>query len=387
MFKTTKLQPYLLIIVLFLLPNSASLAQNVGLAIQGKIDSIVDKIMIENKIVGLSIGIVKDNTIFYTKGYGTREINTTKPIDQYTNFLTSSISKLFTATAIMQLVEKEKIDLKSKLTDYIPDFEMKDERYKEITIEQMLTHTSGLPNIWKENYINPSSDSFALSDFARKLKKEKLSYRPGVQLSSDTYSNTAYNILGLVIERITNQTFDHYVTNNVLVPAKMDSSRYTYKEINDDRLSQPHVKNNLTGKVETSNYYPNLPQDKPCGNLNSCSYDMCQWIIHNLSIYNGNSPSLAVLSMNTLTTMWTTQRQIPTSKTSIGLGWWIVQSDKYGKYVFHVGNDPGFSSTLIISPDSKFGIVVLCNARYPQDIVWNKIPYDIMNILGVDWRK
>lgn len=109
-----------------------------------KIDSIVNSYMINNQMIGVSIGIVKNGKVYLTKGYGTAEIDKPKPIDSLTNFLTCSITKLFTATAIMQLSEQGKIDIKKKLIFYLPDFKMKDERYKDITIEHLLTHTSGL---------------------------------------------------------------------------------------------------------------------------------------------------------------------------------------------------------------------------------------------------
>ena len=117
-----------------------------------KVDSIVQGLMTQNKIVGLSLGIVKGGKIIYTQGYGTGRIGEAVMIDSTTNFLTCSITKLFTATAIMNLVEEGKIDISKKLTDYVPDFEMKDSRYKEITIEQILTHTSGLPNISNRHF-------------------------------------------------------------------------------------------------------------------------------------------------------------------------------------------------------------------------------------------
>ncbi len=79
------------------------------------IDSIVTSAMDQNDIPGISIGIVKDGKLFYLKGYGTRRIRHTEPIDSFTNFLTCSISKLFTATAIMQLQEQGKINLGDKL--------------------------------------------------------------------------------------------------------------------------------------------------------------------------------------------------------------------------------------------------------------------------------
>lgn len=372
---------------LFIFSAISGHSQSIHLAKRPQIDSVVKRLMADNKIVGLSIGIVKDGQIFYTQGYGSKEINEVAPIDSFTNFLTCSISKLFTATAIMQLAELGKIDIKKKLTDYIPDFVMKDERYKAITIEQMLTHTSGLPNIFNKNYIQPKNDSAALTDFARKLQKERLSFDPGVQLSAKTYSNTAYNILGLVIERITRQTFSDYIQTNILMPVGMDSSSFFYTNIHSERISKPHKMNSLTGKVKVSNYYPDIPQDKPCGNLNSCSFDLCQWMLHNLGIYNSTNKAKGILKKSTLVDMWTTKRDIPPYKTSIGLGWWVIQSDKYGKYVFHDGNDPGFSAALIVSPDNNFGIVVLCNALYPKEVVWNKIPFEIINLFGNEWKK
>ena len=350
-----------------------------------KVDSIVQGLMTQNKIVGLSLGIVKGGKIIYTQGYGTGRIGEAVMIDSTTNFLTCSITKLFTATAIMNLVEEGKIDISKKLTDYVPDFEMKDSRYKEITIEQILTHTSGIPNIANRHFISPTNDSIALQEFAKKLSKKKLSYAPGVQLSAKTYSNTGYDILGLVIEKVTQQTYSRYVTESVLKPANMQLSSFFIDSISVGRRSSPHNQNWLTGKVRASNYYPDIPQDKPCGNLNSCSYDLCKWMLYNLAIYK--SEVNGVITSSTLKTMWTTQRKIPPYKTSIGLGWWIYDSEKYGKYVFHVGNDPGFSSTLIISPENDFGIVILTNGEYPRQIVWNKIPFEIMNSLNYDWKK
>ena len=366
---------------------SSSFGQNLDKNRNAQIDSIVLKAMDENKIVGISLGIVKDGKILYTRGYGTKEIGKSSTIDSTTNFLTCSISKLFTATAIMQLVEQGKIDIRKKLIYYIPDFTMKDDRYKDITIEQMLTHTSGIPNKNNPHYIHSKNDSLALSTFANKLKKEVLSYPPGVQLSAKTYSNAAYDILGLVIERITNQTFSQYVTNHILKVVGMDSSSFFIQQINNDRRSIPHKKNWLSGRVKSSKYYPDIPQDKPCGNLNSCSYDLSKWMIHNLDIYNAANKGEAVLETKTLTDMWTTKKEIPPYSTSIGLGWWIVQSKKYGKYVFHDGNDPGYSAALIISPKNNFGIVILCNGEYPRNIIWNKLPFDIINLFEKDWLK
>jgi hypothetical protein len=110
-------------------------------------------------------------------------------------------------------------------------------------------------------------------------------------------------------------------------------------------------------------------------------------MLHNLSIYNSTNSTKGVLNRSTLVDMWTTKREIPPYKTSMGLGWWVLQSEKYGKFVFHDGNDPGFSAALILSPGNNFGIVVLCNALYPKEIVWNKIPFEITDLFGNEWKK
>ena len=208
-----------------------------------------------------------------------------------------------------------------------------------------------------------------------------------MQLSAKTYSNTAFDILGLVIERVTKETFSDYMNEHILKPVGMNHSSFFYTQIETNRRSTPHKKNWVTGKVKVSSYYPDIPQDKPCGNLNSCSFDLCQWMLHNLSIYNADPEIKGVIERNTLVDMWTTKRAIPPYSTSMGLGWWIVQSKKYGTYVFHDGNDPGYCAALILSPANNFGIVILCNALYPKEFIWNKLPFQIIDVFGDEWVK
>ena len=107
------------------------------------IDSIVNKYIYEYTIVGLSIGIVYNDECF-TKQYGTTDLVNNYPVSDNTMFNVASISKLFTATAIMQLVETGKLNLDDKLSDVLPDFKMKDKRYRDIKISHLLTHSSGL---------------------------------------------------------------------------------------------------------------------------------------------------------------------------------------------------------------------------------------------------
>ncbi len=160
----------------YLLFTNSSDAQPNKQTFKIQIDSLVQKIMIEHKIVGISIGIVKNNEIFYTKGYGSKDINISSPIDSLTNFLTCSISKLFTATAIMQLVEQGKIDIRKKLTDYVPDFVMKD--------------SFGRVHIFEVKSVNVSSSILGGFDniaYKTKLEELKKAYKQASKITNQIF--------------------------------------------------------------------------------------------------------------------------------------------------------------------------------------------------------
>lgn len=349
-----------------------------------KSDSIVTAYMKANKMVGVSIGIVKNGKIYLVKGYGTAEINKVKPIDSLTNFLTCSVTKLFTATAIMQLSEEGKIDISKKLIFYLPNFKMKDKRYKDITIEQMLTHSSGL--YWDEQLKHSPNDSSALEKFVYSLDDKILDFAPGTKFdATKTYSNTAYDILGYLVQKISGKPFEEYVKENILMKTNMINSALNYKSIPVVRRSAPHI---LKGKiVKIGGIYDENREHSPSGNLNSCSLDLCYWMLNILNIHNNPNSFNGILKNNTLNDMWTGRHTAPQNKrVSIGLGWFIKGSEDLGKYYWHVGDNPGFSATLMILPEHNFGITVLSNGMYAEQIVWNKIPFDIINLFKNEWE-
>ncbi len=372
------IKPMLLVFMLFALSLS-SIGQTSQTNAISKIDSIVSACMTTNNMVGISIGIVKDGKTYLTKGYGTTEVDTLKPVDSLTNFLTCSISKLFTATAIMQLSEQGKIDITQKLIFYMPDFKMKDERYKDITIEQMLTHTSGF--YWDEHLKHSPNDSSALRKFVHSLHNKKLDFAPGTKFDgTKTYSNAAYDILGYLVQMISGMPYEDYMKENILNRANMANSAFNYEKIPVERRSAPHI---LKGKtIKIGGIYDENREHSPSGNLNSCSLDLCNWMMSILSIHHNPNSFNGILQNSTLHNMWTTRFVAPQNKNvSIGLGWWITHSDELGTYYWHVGDNPGFSATLMIFPDRNFGITILCNGMYAEQIVWNKIPFAIVNVL------
>jgi CubicO group peptidase (beta-lactamase class C family) len=365
------------------------------------IDSIVISKMTEYRIKGLSLSIVKDGKTFYTKGYGFTNVDSENIVTQETRFETGSITKLFTATAIMQLVEQGKLDLNKRLIEYIPDFKLNDNRFNDITLLHLLTHSSGLP--WDNVLKKATSDSMALKEFIFSLYDTKLKFSPGEKFSGETYSNTGYDILGYLIEQITSMPFQEYVKRNILEKAEMSNSTFYFKNIPEKKLAVPLKisgdnkeinRFNLYGEIKDINpilKYPQLPiiewvnyqrgkpEHYPSGHLYSTAGDLSNWIIYCFKIYNNLKTSL--LSATTLTNMWALQRNIENKKTSIGLGWWRFSDSLSENYVFHVGRYPGYSSTLRIYPSRNIGIAILSNAMYADKFIWNELPELIMKVV------
>lgn len=366
------------------------------------IDSIVASKMTEYKIKGLSLCIVNDGKTFYTKGYGFTNVDNKNIVTQDTRFETGSITKLFTVTAIMQLVEQGKLDLNKKLIEYIPDFKLNDNRYTNITLLHLLTHSSGLT--WDNVLKKATSDSVALKEFIFSLSDAKLKFIPGEKFSGETYSNTGYDILGYLIEKITSMPFQDYIKKYILEKSEMPNSTFYLKNIPENKLAAPLKisgdskeinRFNLYGEIKDRNpilKYPQLPiiewtnyqwgkpEHYPSGHLFSTANDLSNWIIYCLKIYNNSE--ISFLSSTTLKNMWELQRSIENKKTSIGLGWWRFSDSLSGDYVFHVGRYPGYSSTLRIYPSKNSGIAILSNAMYADNIIWNELPELIMKVVN-----
>ena len=386
-------------ISIILFPFLKVFSQNIDFEGKTAIDSIVTKYAKEYSIVGLSIGIVNNGNTF-TQHYGDTDLSNRYRVSDSTMFHLASISKLFTATAILQLVEKKKLSLEDKLVDILPEFKMKDKRYGEIRIRHLLTHSSGLK--WNNKLKKSPDDTSSVSLYIQNLQKAKLKFNPGEKMSYKTYSNVGYNLLGIVVEKVSGQRFDNYIHKNILQPVGMYRSTYYYEGIDSSQLAIPQIvagnskkikRLNLFGidskrnpivngeplRLKSYSVYGEEYEHNPSGNLISSVKELNLWMWYNLKMYS-DSTFNGVLKQSTLKKMWTTQKVIPDNKTSIGWGWWIYQDDKFGTSVFHVGNNPGFCSILMIYPEKNFGITILCNGWYAQEAVWHKITDEITKL-------
>jgi len=241
--KKTAFITYLIFLIIFQSCTTTSFQQNLEVkkSLNGfneKVDSIVISKMNEYNIPGLSIGLVKNDTIMYATGYGVRNIEKQNPVSERTIFHTASISKLFTSSAIIQLVNDGLISLDDKLYTIVPELKFKDERIKKISIKNLLNHTSGLPDVRDYHWENNNQSDTSLKDYVSSLNLA-LDSTPALAYS---YSNLGYNLLGYVIEKKTGILFEDYLKTNILLASGMVSSDFRYFQIHDSLITSPHSK-------------------------------------------------------------------------------------------------------------------------------------------------
>ncbi|PFH86992.1 serine hydrolase domain-containing protein [Bacillus sp. AFS088145] len=347
-----------------------------------KIDILLKEISGEIT-VGISISIVKDDRIVYSKGFGYSQLEPDlKSIDENTIMSIQSVSKNFVATCIMQLVETGFIRLDEPLVNYLPYFRTKDKKLSDqITVRHVLSHTAGFPfdlgianlvapNV-KEIYSDtPTEWSEALAhynlseqeitsiqsreDLTRWFSKVDLEYPPG---DGWNYCTDAYVILGDLIEKLTGESWECYLLKNVINPLNMRRTKWdSSKVIGDSNYSKYYLEYE---KKETP--YPTNPVAAPIGFLYSTANDLATYMLFQLSY-----PSKKILDSS-----YKKQMQNPGILVSepwnnenntryYGLGWFI---EKYkGKTIVeHGGGQLAVRALLSLVPEERLGVTVLLN--------------------------
>jgi len=262
----------------------------------------------------------------------------------------ASISKPFVATGIMQLVEQGKIDLDEPVVTYLPYFKLDDERYNQITIQQILSHVSGMPDVMGEyGWDQPEYDDQALERYVRSLEDREMLFNPGEEFS---YSNMAYEVMGDVIAKVSGLTFEAYMDENIFTPLEMDNSTFLKMEVPPELETSPHY---ISGSV--SDVYPYNRAHAPSSTLHSNVLEMSNWAIANMN--RGSFNDKQILSESSYDLMWKPYFQISDER-AIGLGWFIGNGGEQHR-IFHGGADVGFRTYLVMLPDEGTAVVVLAN--------------------------
>ena len=324
------------------------------------LDVVLQETMTRWDIPGLAVGIVEGSEIAYARGFGVQSLETQAPVTLDTVFCVQSVSKCFVATAIMQLVERGNLELDAPLVRYLPYFRMDDEPYRQITIRQALSHTSGMPDIDEADYVewmaHPEYDDGAAERFVRSLSNIKLVANPGERFS---YSNIAYDVLGDVLAKVSAQSFESAMREHILIPAGMPDSTFMWTDIPTSRLAVPHLR---SPAMSVNQNYPYQRADAPASFLHTTVVDLCHWAITCLN--RGHYSGQRILSSAGYDLMWTAVAtrgsQRPGIYEEMGLGWTLGHFRDV-KTVSHGGAGFGGTAFLLILPEKNRAAVVLCN--------------------------
>src|SRR5438067_5335427 len=305
----------------------------------------------QGHLPGFAMGVIRNGKLIYAKGFGVTKLGSNAPITLRSLFHMASVTKTFVATAVMQLVEKGKIDLDAPLTRYLPYFRLNDERYTAITIRQMLSHTSGIPDTVNYNWDKPEYDAGALERFVRSIADQKLVFAPGEKFG---YSNTAYEILGDVIAKVSGESFEDYVQHNILTSLGMKDSTLLVREANPQLLTSPHVMEN--NQVVVSKIFPYNRAHSPSSTLYSSIEDMSRWAIANLN--HGELDGQRILKRETAESMW--RPVVAAFNLKEGISWFTTEKQGH-RLVLHSGGDVGFESLVMLAPDDALAVVAMSN--------------------------
>src|SRR5687768_2904229 len=277
------------------------------------------------------------------------KIGETGPVTPKTLFHMASITKPFVATSIMQLVEQGKVDLDAPVVRYLPYFRIDDPRYRAITVRQMVTHTSGMPDVENYEWDKPQYDDGALERYVRSLGAQKLRWEPGTKYA---YSNMAFEVLGDLVAKVSGVSFDDYVEENILKPLGMVSSSLLLKKVDPTLLAAGH-RVGRDGSLAVVAHYPYNRAHTPSSNLHSNVEDMARWMSANLN--RGEIGGHRILKEATYDVMWKPAAKVGNTL-DVGISWFLTTIEGE-QTVGHSGGDDGFRSNLILVPAKKIGIV------------------------------
>ena len=323
-----------------------------------QLDQVLEDIKVRWGIPGLAIGLIEEGEIVQTYALGVQSLATGEPLSSDSLFCVASIAKCFVACAIMQLVEQDVLQLDVPLMEYLPDFLLDDDHYQEITLRQVLSHTSGMPDMDEIEYdqlvIHPEYDEEAPARYVHSLSNRKMIGIPGERFA---YSNIAYNVLGYLIATQTGKTFEDYMKANILNPAGMTDSTFFFPDVPLSRLAVPHL------RVPNMVPNPRIPYhraDAPASFLYTTVVDMCHWAVTSLN--RGINKEERILSQYSYDLMWTpvAKRGYPPFREEMGLGWALGHFMGV-RTVAHGGAGFGWTCHLILLPEKNSAAIILCN--------------------------
>jgi CubicO group peptidase (beta-lactamase class C family) len=312
---------------------------------------IVQQAMAQSEAPGLAIAVLRDGKAVHEESLGVLDLASRAPVTRETRFHTASVTKTFVAVAVLQLVEQGRVDLDAHPRKYLPYYEPTGPRAEGMTVRQLLSHISGVPNDDDTRFDRPDLDDGALERFVREASSRPLQSAPGERFG---YSNVGYCILGDLVAKVSGQTIETYVKRHILEPLGMKDSSMLLSEAKLGPWARPYVVDDAY-RVASAPFYPYNRRRGPSSALSSTLNDLERWAVANLN--RGELEGRRILKAATYDEMW---KPAGESFRQIGLGWFLWERGGE-RVVGHNGSDTGFVADVELLPGRGVGVIVLCN--------------------------
>jgi CubicO group peptidase (beta-lactamase class C family) len=333
-------------------------------------ESIVDNFYNSLKgkeVPGIAVLVARDGNVLYRKGFGHADIKNKIPATPDTKFRIGSVTKQFTAAAILKLQEGNLLSVNDKLSKFIPDYPRGDE----VTIHQLLTHTSGIHSYTsKADFIDKVTKTITPDSLISSFKNDPYDFNPGEKM---LYNNSAYFLLGYIIGKVSGKPYEAYLKETFFDPLHMENTGVHYAGIKLEHEAKGYSKNN--SKYEAATNW-DMSWAGGAGAMYSTVDDLLKW---NQALYGGKV--LSEKSFNdALTPVVLKNGELPAMKYGYGLGFTKFRGQDI---VSHSGGLHGFITQLAYYPKEKLTIVMFSNTDQPdvnfdpnkiaEAFLWNKL--------------
>ena len=320
-------------------------------ALVQRLDSIANAPVVEQRVVGIGVAVVKGSDTLLLKGYGKADVEWNVPMAADAMFEIGSVTKQFTAAALLQLRDEGKLSLDDEITKYLPDFPT---RGHKVTLRRLLDHTSGIKGLTEMPEFGP----LHVTNFPRDsayvvIKKYPFEFAPGDAM---IYNNSAFWLLGLVIEKASGMTYENYVEQKIFAPLGMTRSMYCNSSEVVERRAHGYMVQARNIRRAPSNVHT---WPFSAGSLCSTAGDMVTWL---KALHGGK-----VLSARSYAEMTTPSTLNDGTPLRYGMGIGVATNARGVKVIGHGGGIAGFVTEVSWYPASDLAVVVLMNSNGPID--------------------
>lgn len=331
-------------------------------------------LMEEKHVPGVAIGVLGQGEEV-TAGFGLTSVENPLPVTADTLFQIGSITKTFTATVVMMLVEKGELDLDAPVRAYLPDFSLSaDDVSSAVTLRHLLTHVGG----WVGDYFGDfGRGDDAVAGIVASMPKAKQLTPVGEVFS---YNNTGFDIAGRVIEKVTGQVYEQAIRDMIFKPLAIEKTFFFAEELISYRVAIGHIWTD--DGLKPARRYALSRAMNPAGGIVSSVSDMLRYARFHMG--DGTAPDGSrLLKRETMDLMQARQQDGGNFCEAVGVAWLLNEYD--GRWTYgHGGSTNGFQADLVIAPDAGMAIVVLTNGDHGSEVYRKVVDYALDKIAGIE---